>query len=135
MALATTQDVSARLGRELTEVEEETYELLLTAATEQIADAADMAVDMVEGLDPLPRTLWVLCLECAVRAGQNPSGARSSQETLGQYSRSVSYTDVEKGGGLFLTDREQRMVRRAVFAGGTSVSVRVPSSFDDLYCS
>jgi hypothetical protein len=134
MALATTQDVSARLGRELTAAEDEMYEWLLQAATEQIADAADVSVEMIDGLATRPRTLWVLCVEAVVRAGQNPSGARSTQETLGQYSRSVSYTDVEKGGGLFLTDREQRMVRRAVF-DSTSLSVRVPSAFDDLYCS
>lgn len=134
MALATSQDVSARLKRELTSSEEDLAEILLESATELIADAVGggATAAMLETLDN--RTLWVVCTECVVRGFDTPGGARSTQETLGQYSRSISYTDVEKGGGLYLTEREERMVRRAVFGTATS-GARLASVLDDFWCS
>jgi hypothetical protein len=133
-AFATAQDISARLGRALTSAEEDQIELLLEMAADAIADTADVAQALLEGLDPFPRTLWALHIELTVRAMAAPAGARSTQETLGQYSRSTSYRDPDTGGGLFLTDREQRMVRRAVF-GGDMASVRVGAITDDLWVS
>lgn len=134
MSLATSQDVSARLRRELTEPEEEAAEILLESATELIVDAVggDVTTAMLETLDN--RTLWVVCVECVVRGFDTPAGARSSSQTLGLYTKSISYTDSQSGGGLFLTEREERMVRRAVF-GVSTIGVRLPSLLDEVWCS
>lgn len=132
MALATPEDVATRFGRDMTELEAGTVEELLGAASDIIADAVGAPLDMLEGLDN--RTLWALCVEVAYRTMSNPAGARSTQETLGQYSRSTSFLDADKGGSVFLTEREERMARRAMFGGG-SVSARVPAITDDLWIS
>jgi hypothetical protein len=129
MAFATTQDVSARLRRELTEPEEDQAELLLEIATAVIAEAAGKSDEWAENLDPVPQLIWVVCVEVASRAMDNPSGYQSIQEQLGQYGRTVRYTDVAAGGGVFLSDREIMMVRRVV-RGQLSGSVAVESILD-----
>jgi hypothetical protein len=132
VAFATVQDVGARLRRTLTADEEEQAEQLLEMATIVIADAVGKTQAWADELDTdvVPRVLWVLCLELVSRSMDNPSGFRSLQETLGQYSRSISYLDSAKGGGMFLTEREILMARRAV-NGGLSGSARVGSIVDD----
>lgn len=135
LAFATTQDLGARLGREFsTDAQTEQAEMLLDLASSAIADAMGLSLEEAESLGDQPKVWWVVCIECAARALSTPAGARSTQETLGQYSRSTTYSIDAADAGVMLTDREKRMVQRAVY-GSTSGSARVPSIADDLWCS
>src|SRR5688500_9821292 len=121
---ASTQDVEARLGRELTDAEEDQYEYLIEAASAVITEAIGKSEAWAEDLDPVPNLLRIVATDVAIRARGNPTGARSEQETLGVYSHSTSYKD--DGGGLWLSSIEQLLVRRAT-NGGMSGSVQVDS--------
>lgn len=133
MAFATTQDVAARLGRELTTAEDETAEYLLDAATSVVTEAVgkddDWASDL-EASDDIPNVVRIVTTELAVRALGNPTGAQSVQETLGQYSHSVRYAGIYEGGGLLLTATEEMLLRRTV-RGVLSGSARLDSMIRD----
>lgn len=128
MPFATTQDVSARLGRELTEAEDEQAEYLLEAATSVVAEAVDQDDAWADSLDPVPNIVRVVTTELAVRAMANPSGAASVQETLGQYSHSTRYDPGTAG--MLLTDVETMLVRRTI-NGQLSGSARLDSMVRD----
>lgn len=131
MAFADAADVGIRLGRALTDEETATAELIIELVEGLIADAVGENAAWVTGLSPVPGVLRVLCIEKAVAAISNPSSAASWSEQLGQWQRSETYpraADV----GLFLSETEQRLARRA--AGlAPSASSRPASLVGDFH--
>lgn len=134
MAFAEVEDVATRLARDLTAEEGAMAEMLLEAATAEIARAAGRDDAWAAALAPVPQILRFVAVELVRRAMSNPEGLKSVSETLGAYQHSRSFQGADTA-GLFLTDREERMVRSAVY-GTLSGSSRVESLADDLYgCS
>ncbi len=106
--------------------------MLLQSATDVITDAVDRDATWANALSPVPAVLRAVCLEVVARVMQNPDGARSQSETLGQWSYATSYTDAAHGFGL--TDREVALCRRAVL-GQTCGSAHLESvvgNFEDV---
>lgn len=112
MSLATTADIAAYLGRDLGEAETTSVESLIAAADAVIAAAADIAVDDLDGTTDT--ILPIIAKRIVCRALANPQGIASLQEQLGQYGNTVRFRDINAGGDLLLTDREELIVRRAV---------------------
>lgn len=124
MALfASRSDVQTRLGRDLTDAEADQTDLLLELATGAIAEACNTT----SALSPVPTMVRVLCIEVVTRVLLNPDGVKSGSESLGAYSHSATYAN---GGGIELTDREERLARRAVH-GRTTGSVPINSIFQE----
>lgn len=113
MAFATTTDVGDRLGRALTDAEVTSVEFLLDAATAVIAEAADENDAWAVALSPVPTIVRVICVELVCRALANPNSLDSLQETLGQHSYSARFRE---DAGLWLTPREENLIRRATGA-------------------
>lgn len=115
ITFATLDELALRLGTtgasELTAAQAAQGHMLLELVTGLIIDAVDRD-DTWAATAVIRRELRAVCLEATARVMQNPSGARSESEQLGQYQRSASYTD--HAHGLELTDAEIRMCRRAV---------------------
>lgn len=126
MAFAIAEDVATRLGRTLTTVEAATVDQLLDQATGTIAAAADKTDQWAAALNPVPQILWAMTIELVVRSIGNTGGLRSESETLGQYQSSRSFAEPGKGGGMLLSDLEERVIRRAVY-GRTSGSAKTES--------
>ena len=126
MAFATADDVSDRLGRELSTGETQSINYLLDAATAVIAQAANQSDAWASSLTPVPNILRVVTVELVCRALANPKQLDSLNEALGQYNYSARFS-----GSLFLTDAEQRLVARTVNDG--SGSVRIPALPEDVY--
>ena len=123
---ATTADVATRLGRELTEAEAESTTAIIASVTSQIAAALDLTDDWAETLEPVPALFTAMCVDKAVAALTNPSGVTS--QTLGAFS--VSYAGAAVGGGVVLTDADERRVRAAWWGGAGSS--RATSIADDV---
>jgi hypothetical protein len=125
---ATLADLAVRLGRasssELTAAQQAQGTLLLTLATGLITQAVDRDSTWADALSPVPTLLRAITLEVAARVMQNPVGARSESETLGQYQHSTSFTD--RSHGLMLTDAEVVLCRR-VIVGVSSGSAALDS--------
>lgn len=133
-AFASVDDVQARMGRTLTDDERSLAAYLLAGAAGLIADAAGKPDDWIATVTSPPRALRTVSVEAVVRVMHNPTGATSSSITLGDYSRSSGFTGSTVDGGLALTDREERKVRRAIY-GQNIASPRVGSVLDDIYPS
>lgn len=124
---ATREDVQIRLGRALTDAEGDKVDLLLILATGAIAEACDKDLEWATGLATVPTMLRILCIEVTFRALSNPDGLRSGSESLGAYSKSGTYAD--GAGAIELTEREERLARRAVY--GTNSASSSPRSVVD----
>lgn len=126
---ATLADLAVRLGKptsgDLTAIQQAQGNLLLNLATELIIEAVDRDDTWAAALPAVPVLLRAVTLEVVARVMQNPAGARSESETLGQYQRSQSFSDLANT-GLMLTDAEVLLCRRAVI-GVTSGSARTDS--------
>lgn len=135
MAFASTDDMAARLGRQLTSAERDSAELLLELATGAVAEAAGKSDEWAEALDPVPAVLRGVTLEAVARVLLNPDGLASVSEQLGEYQHSKSFqrSGSAVAGGLALTEREDRLVCRAV--NGSRATTRVGSLADDLACA
>lgn len=133
MAFATTDDVVARLGRALTEPEEALSEYVIDEVAGLIADACGKDAEWASALSPVPAVCKNLCVERAIQIGSNPNNLASESEQLGAHQHSRTFPR-SLDGGIFLTDAEERRVRRAVF-GNTSGSAVMRSVVDDLYGS
>lgn len=127
MAFATTDDIAARLGRDLTDAETTMADLLLDGATAVIAEAAGKDDDWAESLDPVPQVLRFVAVEVVHRTLCNPQSLESASEQLGAYQHSERFRAGAAGGGLALTGTEELLVRRAVW-GTTTGSVQVEST-------
>lgn len=110
MAYATAADLETKLkpklGRAFTADE--------TGAAEMLVEGASVAIDEATGkpeiADP-PKVFKFVAIEAASRAMSNLGALASGSETLGAYSYSEKYTN---DGSVWLTEIEERMVRRAV---------------------
>lgn len=131
MAWPTNTDIATRLARTLTTAEENQADLLIEQAIAAVADACGKDDDWADALDPIPAALAGIIIEAVARAITAPIGVRSTQETLGTYSHSESYTD-QLAHGLQLTPAEERRARRIVFGASTG-SATLPSVLDTLY--
>lgn len=131
MALATTTDVQTRLGRALTDTEEDTVEFLIEAVTGLIANAVGKAESWADTLTPVPRVIKFVTVEAVLRAINNPQGVASFSKQLGAFQQSQTFRRDEMG--LVLTPTEEKLVRRAVH-GRTTGSPSVGSILDDIYC-
>lgn len=126
MAFATVQNVGDRLGRPLTTGEQTSVELLIELATAGIVDALDKDDAWAAALTPVPKVIEGVCIEAAARALANPNSLKSLQEQLGQHNYTATFRD---DAGIYLTDFERRLVRRAVYGPGIG-SVQVGSALD-----
>lgn len=110
MGYATAADLETKLkpklGRAFTADETAAAELLVEAASAAI----DEATEKPEISEP-PTVLKFVAIEAASRAMSNPGALASGSETLGVYSYSEKYLN---DGSVWLTQIEERMVRRAV---------------------
>jgi hypothetical protein len=126
MALATTTDVETRLGRSLTAAEE--------AMAEQVLELVEGMILEITGADepsPVPLYYKALCIEKVIMVGTNPNGLASESETLGAHSHSRTFqraSDI----GVFLTDSEERTIRR-IANNKVSGSSRPHSLPHDVY--
>lgn len=128
-AIATSADVAARLGRDLTASELGIVDAILPSIFGLFADATGKTVAQLEEGDYL--LLKTVAVEKALQIVNNPRGLASMSQQLGAEQRSETYpraSDV----GIFLTDDEERRIRQVVFGTG-SASVRVPSLVTDWY--
>ena len=130
MAFATTDDVSARLGRNLEASEIDAVTFLLDAATASVTLEAGRTDAWAAALTPVPAMLRFVTVDVVCRALANPSGLASLQEQLGSASYSARFRDA--GGGLELTPSERRIVRLAAGRAATG-SVAVESILTPLY--
>lgn len=126
MSLASTEDVAARLGREIATGELPAVEFLLDAADNVIAEVGGVATGDLDG-EQTPG-LRFIAADLVCRALANPQGLRSLQEQLGQYSSSVQFRDLLAGGGLELTPDERRRVRR-IFGLGIFAAVTLETPY------
>jgi len=131
MAWPTNADIGTRLARTLSTAEEDQADLLLEQAVAAVADACGRDDDWAAALTPIPAALAGIVIEAVARAISAPVGVRSSQETLGTYSHSESYTDA-LAYGVQLTPAEERRARRIVFGSNTG-SATLPNVLDELY--
>lgn len=108
--LADVTALEARLGREFTEDETPRAEALLEDASALVRDVAGRTwIDPdTELLEPVPGSIRWVVLRAAERAVRNPDGF--SSESAGDYS--YQRTGVEPG--VYLTEGEERAIRRAV---------------------
>lgn len=113
---ATLADLAVRLGRatssELTAAQQAQGNLLLELATGLILDTVGRDTAWADDLASVPVMLRAVTLEVAARVMQNPVGARSESEQLGQHSHGVSFPDGAHG--LMLTPAEAVLCRRTV---------------------
>jgi hypothetical protein len=130
---ATPADVVARLGRALTTAEDDEVEALIEGATGLIAEAAGKDDAWADAYTP-PRVIKALTVTMTLRAMTNPEGIQSRTESLGQYSETTRFaenSDDVGASGLYITEGEERMVRRIV-NGGDSGTATMGSLLDDI---
>lgn len=128
MAFATTEDVAVRLGRTLTDPEDDLVEQVIADVTGLIAEAVGKDAAWAAALDPVPSTFKALCVEKAIAVGSNPNGLAAKSESLGAFSTSETFRR-DTGVGVFLTDDDERRVRFALH-GSSTASTRQQSIVD-----
>lgn len=114
---ASLNDLAILLGNEseddLTAARTAQGTLLLELATGIVVGALGKDDEWAAALDPVPDALRTVTLALVLPVMQNPTGARSESETLGQYSHTTSYTDGAHGLGT-LTAEWLTMCKRAL---------------------
>jgi hypothetical protein len=132
VTFCTVADVATRLGRDLTDAEQGTVAMLCELVTSEMAAAADKDAAWLAALTEVQPPLRVIAIDVVTRLMRNPTGLSSTSETLGAYSYTQRFAgDGESAsvGGMALTAREERRVRRLIL--GTSVgTIEVPSIFE-----
>ena len=131
MPFATAEDVGIRLGRDLDAAEQAMVEMVIEQVTGLIIEAVCRDDDWAADLAPVPSTLKLLCIEKALAVGSNPNGVASESEQLGAYQSSRTFRRSNGSADVFLTDAEERRVRRAVY-GTNADSPRMGSIIDDI---
>jgi hypothetical protein len=108
--LASVTDLERRLGKEFGDAELSRVEAVLDDASALIRDEAGRTwIDPITGLIAgVPASIRAVVLRVAERATRNPDALKS--ESGGDYS--YQYADTE--GGVYLTDRERQIIRRAL---------------------
>lgn len=110
MALATQQDVEARLGRPLTESEQERAEGLLTEASEIVLGYCN-----VDEFDPIPDSVVIVVSRMVARvltAPEGIEGVESHQVGTGPFQQTRRFTSDVGTGGPWLTKMDKLMLRR-----------------------
>ncbi|MCZ1070816.1 hypothetical protein [Rhodococcus sp. A5(2022)] len=118
MALATVEDVEARLGRSLT-----------TAETSRVHGLLDEASALVEGEgyvfpDPQPAAVAIVVSRMVARALRAPEGAEgleSTQVSAGSFQMTRNFTD--SSGGVWLSKSDLQILRRFKPSGGVSMGL------------
>lgn len=137
MAIATAEEVCKARGlAQFTNEQTAQAEFLLELAPSLIAEAAGKPDAWAEAHlgEDAPKILKLVAVQCVSRAMANPDSVKSFQESLGEYSSSTSFRDVAAGGGLELTERERKLVRRAVLRklSGSSRPRGMPDEIYDI---
>jgi hypothetical protein len=126
--IATSDNVSDRLGRALSNAESAQADAVIATVTGLIADAAGVTVAALEQLAPLPQTFKTLCIEKATMTVVNPQGLAAQSEQLGAHQQSSTFQRANDG-GVYLTDSEERRVRRVLRGTSfTAVTLETPFS-------
>lgn len=115
------------LPEDFDEVERVRGEALLDEASELIRDVAEKSwLTTTNALDGVPRRVATICVAAAARAFENPHGL--TQRSLGDSSKSYDRSKREGGEIVYLTEAEERAVRKA--AGiSTFVAVTLTSPY------
>lgn len=128
--LAEVSDLEPLLMREFDDSEIERVEAVLGLASDLVRDESGKdwldPDDPTKLVDPLPRIVRLITLRCAERSIRNPEGF--SSESAGDYSYQRNGATGE--GGLYLTEREVKLLRRA---GGKSGLWTQPLTRGDLH--
>ena len=133
MAFATTNDVAARLGRDLSVGEQATVTALLDGATAFITASLGLSDDWADALSPVPRVVETMTVELTVRSLANPNGLKSLSENLGQFSYTAQFNNGDGSSTLLtMTKTEELLIRRAIF-GRISASPHTESVLDDIH--
>jgi hypothetical protein len=127
--LASADDLAERLGREFDDDELVRVEAVLDDASDLVREESRR--EWVSETDPTvvtaPRIVRMITLRCAERAIRNPEGF--SSESAGDYSYQRNGATGE--GGLYLTDRELKLLRRA---GGRTGLWTQPVTRGEAWC-
>lgn len=115
------------LPEDFDEVERDRGESLLDEASELIRDVAEKTwLTTTNALDGVPRRVATICVAAAARAFENPHGL--TQRSIGDSSKSYDRSKREGGEIVYLTEAEERAVRKA--AGiSTFVAVTLVSPY------
>jgi len=126
--LASLERLGKKIGYTPTEGEADRAESLLAEASELIRDVAGKTwLDVGEtAVVDVPHRVQNICVAAAYRAFTNPEGL--TQRSLGDSSKSYDRTGREGGEDVYLTDDEQRSVRKAA-AGSSFASVTLVSPY------
>jgi hypothetical protein len=118
------------LPEDFDEVERERGEYLLDEASELIRDvAAKTWLTDANALDSVPRRVARICVAAAARAFENPHGL--TQRSIGDSSKSYDRTNREGGEVVYLTDQEERDIRKAAgISSFVAVTLVSPYSSD-----
>jgi hypothetical protein len=113
------------------ETERDRGEYLLDEASELIRDiAAKTWLTTTNALDNVPRRIARICVAAAARAFENPHGL--TQRSLGDSSKSYDRSGREGGEVVYLTDQEERDIRKAAgISSFVAVTLVSPYSSDD----
>lgn len=134
-SLATVDDLATRLPGGIAAADEDRAQLVLDDVSTLIrAEVETDWVDDAGALSGVPDVVVTVCLAAARRAWTNPNGVLS--ETIGSYSYRLP--DAAVAPGVFLTDEEKRLIRRAagtVDAGVSSVELNAEAGSDWIYAS
>jgi hypothetical protein len=130
--LASFELFTRRLGYTPEETEAERAEDLLDDASELIRDVAGMTwlVANTNALDAVPRRVARICVSAALRAFENPFAL--SQRTIGDSSKAYDRAGREGGEAVYLTEAEEKAVRKAA-GGGSFVAVTLTSPYSADY--
>lgn len=100
------------LPEDFDETERDRGEYLLDEASELIRDVAEKTwLTTANALDNVPRRVARICVAAAARAFENPHGL--SQRSIGDSSKSYDRQGREGGEAVYLTDQEERDIRKA----------------------
>lgn len=126
---ATAEDVETRLGRELTEQQQDAAEFVSELVTDLICEVAGIN----EPDENVPAYYRALCVEKAVAAISNPENLSSMSRSLGSFSQSSTFQriSVRDTSGISLTEFEERKIRQ-IASGRASGSSRPRSAPDDF---
>lgn len=129
--LATLADVATRLGRALSDAEDDQVDILLGTATAMILEAGGRGDAWLEAQDTVSGVLRGICIEVVCRAMANPVGAQATSEQLGAYQVNRSY-GANGAGGLLLTGTERLLASRAINGSNAGTAQLQESVFEDL---
>jgi hypothetical protein len=130
MPFATIDDVTDRLGRDLTEQETTIATWAIATVEDLIAEALGKDSDWADAVDPIPATLSAIVVEKTVGLIVNPTNVASDSETLGAHSYSRTFprsADI----GIFLSRADRARARRAVSGTGL-LSIRTPTALEEF---